>query len=126
MPSGTIIGEVLGPAQRIDQPHLLDCRARCLQKPRRGDNDRKAPGMMAQTTALSLISSGFFPGQHIVTGVAVELALGVEFVCTLWIKLYNKTSPTSGSSRIIGGAHADMAALVYLARYGARTQAPFH
>ena len=35
--------EVFGPAQRIDQPHLLDRRTRCLQKPRRSNNDPKAP-----------------------------------------------------------------------------------
>jgi len=35
--------EVFGPAQRIDQPHLLDRRTGCLQKLRRSDYHRKAP-----------------------------------------------------------------------------------
>jgi hypothetical protein len=37
------VREVFGPAERIDQPHLLDRRTGCLQQPRRSDDDREAP-----------------------------------------------------------------------------------
>jgi hypothetical protein len=36
------VREILGPAERIDQPQLLNHRTGRFQKPRRGDNNREA------------------------------------------------------------------------------------